>query len=115
LSGKAAEAARLGHAQILQLSGDTTCRMAINMSWRPATADWTIEETDNAFYADQLNFYKVEKWTKDGSKIDYLLYAGSSLDKAHEIFATAIKHRPRIRLCIRQRTKVVEEWPLAAK
>jgi hypothetical protein len=115
LSGNPAEAARLAHAQIVQLSGDTVCRMAINMSWRPMTADWTIEQTDNALNADQRNFYEVEKWTKDGSKIDCLLYAGSSLDKAHEIFATAVKHRPRIRLCIRQRTKVLEEWPQAAK
>jgi hypothetical protein len=86
LSGNPAEAARLAHAQIVQLSGDTVCRMAINMSWRPMTADWTIEQTDNALNADQRNFYEVEKWTKDGSKIDCLLYAGSSLDKAHEIF-----------------------------
>jgi len=28
------------------------------------------------FYADYRNFYKVEKWTKDGTKIDRLLYAG---------------------------------------
>jgi hypothetical protein len=35
-----------------------------------------------------------------------LLYAGNNLDKALEIFAAAIKHRPRIRLTIRQRTRV---------
>ena len=28
------------------------------------------------FYSDDRNFYKVEKWTKDGTKIDRLLYAG---------------------------------------
>ena len=37
--------------------------------------------------ADMRNFYKVEKWTKDGSKVDRVLYAGSSLDKAREVFA----------------------------
>ena len=37
-----------------------------------------------------------------------MLYAGSSLDKAREMFAAAIYHRPRIRLTIRQRTLVLE-------
>jgi hypothetical protein len=44
--------------------------MAINMSWRPATADWAIEETDNSLYADERNFYKVEKWSKDDQCIE---------------------------------------------
>jgi len=38
--------------------------------------------------------------------VDCLLYAGNSLAKAEDIFARAIKHRPRIRLTIRQRTRV---------
>jgi hypothetical protein len=62
--------------------------------------------------ADVRNFYKVEKWTQDGSKIDSLLYAGNNLDKAREIFVKAIKHRPRIRLTIRQRTRVLQRWPM---
>jgi hypothetical protein len=40
-----------------------------------------------------------------------MLYAGSNLDKTREIFAAAVKHRPRIRLTIRQRTRVLERWP----
>jgi hypothetical protein len=40
------------------------------------------EETSEPLIADDRNFYKVEKWTKDGTKIDRMLYAGSSLDKA---------------------------------
>jgi len=67
-------------------------------------ADWSDEETDNPLRADDRNFYKVEKWTKDGMKVDRMLYAGNNLDKAREIFVKAIKHRPRIRLTIRQRT-----------
>ena len=47
----------------------------------------------------------------DGTKVDRMLYAGSSLAKAQEIFAEAIKHRPRIRLTIRQRTRVLQRWP----
>jgi hypothetical protein len=57
-------------------------------------------------------FYKVEKWTKDGTKIERMLYAGNNLDKARELFAEAIKHRPGIRLTIRQRTRVLQEWPI---
>jgi hypothetical protein len=72
------------------------------------------EETDNPLIANDRNFYKVEKWTKDGSKVERMLYAGSNLDKAREAFASAIYHRPRIRLTIRQRSRVLEEWPKAA-
>jgi hypothetical protein len=56
--------------------------------------DWSDEETDEPLLADDRNFYKVEKWTKAG-RVERMLYAGSNLDKAREIFAAAIKHRPR--------------------
>jgi hypothetical protein len=65
------------------------------------------EETNDPLIADHRNFYK-------GSTVDHLLYAGSSLDKAREVIAEAIYHRPRIRLTIRQRTRVLEQWPRAA-
>ena len=51
------------------------------------------DETDNPLLADDRNFYKVEKWTTDGVKIDRLLYAGNNLKKAQEVFVKAIKHR----------------------
>jgi hypothetical protein len=70
------------------------------------------EETDDPQVADVRNFYKVEKWTRDDSKVDSLLYAGNNLDKAREIFVKAIKHRPRLRLTIRQRTRVLQQWPV---
>jgi hypothetical protein len=73
--------------------------------------DWSDEETDSPTYADDRNFYKLEKWTKDGTKVDRLLYAGNNLEKAKDIFAEAIKHRPRIRLTIRRRTRVLQQWP----
>ena len=50
-------------------------------------------------------------WTRDRMKVDALLYAGNNLGKAHEIFANTVRHRPRIRLTIRQRTRVLQEWP----
>jgi hypothetical protein len=69
----------------------------------------SAEETTDPVIADHHNFYKVEKWTKD--KVDHMLYAGGKLDKPREVFAAAIKHRPRIRLTIRQRSHVLEQWP----
>ncbi len=69
------------------------------------------EQTDSPIYADDRNFYKVEKWARDGSKVDSLLYAGNSLGRARALFERAIKHRPRIRLTLRQRMRVLAEWP----
>jgi hypothetical protein len=43
------------------------------------------------------NLYNAEKWAKDGTKVDRLLYAGNNLEKARKPFADAMKHRPRIR------------------
>ena len=73
--------------------------------------DWSNEATDDPIYADERNFYMVEKLTKDGKQVDRLLYASNNLDKAREVFTSAIKHRPRIRLTIRQRTRVLDKWP----
>ena len=73
--------------------------------------DWSDEQTDNPRYADDRDFYKLEKWTKDGSEVDRLLYAGNNLNKARLLFQAAIKHKPRIRLTIRQRMRVVRQWP----
>jgi hypothetical protein len=71
--------------------------------------EWPDEETDNPLLADDRNFYKVEKWTKEGAKIDRLLYAGNNLEKARKLFADAVKHRLRIRLTIRQRRRLLQQ------
>ena len=76
---------------------------------RPITQ--SDEETNDPLIADHRNFYAVEKRTKDGSRVDRMLFAGSNPDKAWEIFNAAIKHRPRIRLTIRQRSLVPEQRP----
>jgi hypothetical protein len=39
-------------------------------------ADWSDEEADNPLRVDDRNFYRVEKWTKDNTKIERMLYAG---------------------------------------
>jgi hypothetical protein len=44
-----------------------------------------------------------------------MLYAGNNLDKARTIFARTAKHRPSIRLTIRQRMRVLDEWPRPPK
>ena len=67
---------------------------------------WSEEQTDDPQYADLRNFYKVEKWSRDSMRVEELLYAGSSLDKALAIFSTMVRHWPRIQLTIRQRTRV---------
>ncbi len=40
-----------------------------------------------------------------------MLFAGNDLDKARRIFERTAKHLPRIRLTIRQRMRVLDEWP----
>ena len=63
-------------------------------------SDWSDEETNDPCYADCRNFYKVERWVRDGSRVELMLYAGNSLDKARRIFEPTTKHRPHIRLTI---------------
>jgi hypothetical protein len=65
------------------------------------------EETDDPLVADRRHFFKVELWTKDGQHVERLLFAGNSLDKARAPHAV----RPRARLTIRQRSRVVAKWP----
>jgi len=75
-------------------------------------ADWAEEETDK-IYADDRNFYKLEKWTKDGSKIDSLsLRRQQSRKGAHpsrEGHQASTQNN--IRLTIRQRTRVLDQYP----
>ena len=74
-------------------------------------AKWSDEETDEPLIADHRNFYKVELWTRDEQRIERMLFAGSSLDKGRAIFADFVRKRPRGRLTIRQRTRVLQWWP----
>jgi hypothetical protein len=53
----------------------------------PTAVGESAEQTDDPLIADHRNFYKVEKWTKDGAKVDHMLYAGEMLDKARDVFA----------------------------
>ena len=71
--------------------------------------DWSDEETDDPTHADRRTFYKVEKWSREGQRVVDLVFAGSSQDKARRIFERMTKHRPQIRLTIRQRTRVLQQ------
>jgi hypothetical protein len=66
----------------------------MNDGWSDEEIDWADEQTDNPLLADDRNFY-----------------AGNNLEKARDVFASAIKYRPRIRLTLRQRTCVLFQWP----
>ena len=65
-------------------------------------SDWSDEETDEPLIADHRNFYEVEQWSRDGQRIERMLFAGNSLDRAREIFKAEIRRRPRGRYTIRQ-------------
>jgi hypothetical protein len=69
------------------------------------------EETDDPLVADRCNFFKVELWTRDSLRIERLLFAGNSLDKARAVFAAFGRKRSRTRLTIRQRTRMLQQWP----
>jgi hypothetical protein len=80
-------------------------RLRIIRDFAPSkmTADnWSHEETDDPLHADRHNFYKVEKWSKDGQRVEEMLFAGNSLAKAQRIFERFISKGPRSRLTIRQ-------------
>jgi hypothetical protein len=48
------------------------------------TADnWSHEETDDPLYADRRNFYKVEKWSRDGRRDFFLRYVWSRTDNSN--------------------------------
>ena len=72
---------------------------------RPVT-NWSDEETDEPLIADHRNFYKVEKWSGDGERVEELLFVGITSLKAWRIFECLIQKRPRSRLTIRQRSRV---------
>jgi hypothetical protein len=72
---------------------------------------FAAETTTDADYANVRNFYKVELWTKDDQRVERLLHAGNRIDAARAVFNAPVKHRPRGRYTIRQRCRVVEQWP----
>jgi hypothetical protein len=72
--------------------------------------DWSDEETTEPLIADHRNYYKVEQWTKARPRRAHDLRRQQSR-QGGQVFTAAARHRPRIRLTIRQRTRVIEQWP----
>jgi hypothetical protein len=74
--------------------------------------DWH-EETDDPCYADERNFYKVEECRRSdivgGDK--RLLYASNNLERVRRFLRREVQRRPNVKLMIRQRTRVLQEWP----
>ncbi len=72
---------------------------------------WSDEETDDPVYADRRNFYKVEKWSRDGLRVELMLYAGNNLRQGAARFRADDQTTAAIRLTIRQRTRVLGQCP----
>jgi hypothetical protein len=68
------------------------------------------DTTIDPVIADLRNFYKVELWTRDDF-IERMLFAGTSLDTAREVFADYALRWPAARLTIRQRIRVLAQSP----
>jgi hypothetical protein len=73
--------------------------------------DWSNEETDDPLYPTAVTSTRSRSGSRDGLRVELVLYAGNNLDKARRIFERTTRHRPRIRLTIRQRMCVLDEWP----
>ena len=56
------------------------------------TDQWSDEQPDDPQYADQRDFYKVEKWSRDGMRIEQMLYTDSSLGKVQAILSAKVAH-----------------------
>jgi len=51
--------------------------------------------------------------SSSGPNVERLIWAGNSIDKAREIFDDEVSRGPRLRMTIRQRTRVLQRWPAA--
>ena len=78
---------------------------------RCVVSDWSDEETDEPLLADHRNYYKVEQWSRDGTRVERMLFAGHSLDRARAIFEAELRRRPRGRYTICRRAWVLDQWP----
>jgi DNA-binding LacI/PurR family transcriptional regulator len=54
---------------------------------------------------------RKQLWTKDDQRVARLPHAGNRIDEARAVFNAAVRHRPRGRYTIRQRCRVLEQWP----
>ena len=68
------------------------------------------DETDDPLVVDWRYFFKVELWTRNGRHVERLLSPATASTR-RALFAVYGRRRPRARLTIRQRSRVLEEGP----
>ena len=73
--------------------------------------NWPDDGTNEPLLPDHRNFYKAEKWTREGQRVERMLSAGNSLYRARAIFQADVRRRPRGRYTIRPRSRVLDQWP----
>jgi hypothetical protein len=88
------------------------CFCPAALSWQGAPRQKARYAGNNSTECDRRNWYRY--WEELIPHCGTCSIPGSNLDKAREVFAAAIKHRPRIRLTMRQRTTCFEQRPVAA-
>jgi hypothetical protein len=47
--------------------------------------DWSHEETDDPLHADRRNFYKVEKWSRDGQRMRNCCSLGTLKSRSSQV------------------------------
>src|SRR5215475_13040083 len=68
----------IGSNALESLANGSGLRLGFRSSvYRTGMNDWSDEEIFDPIITDDLNLYKVEKWTKDRSKVDGLFDAGN--------------------------------------
>jgi hypothetical protein len=64
--------------------------------------EFGYRETDDPDEADRRNYYKVERWDAAEQHVFQLLHASNDLSRAHAVFTSETKRRPRGRYTLRQ-------------
>jgi hypothetical protein len=77
--------------------------------------DWTHEETDSVDFADARNFYKVEKWTKDESKVDRPSNGRKAHAQSDHIACSETSYHPNSYLLLRLTNRLLRKWKLVIK
>ena len=73
--------------------------------------EFGYRETDDPDEADRRNYYKVERWDAAEQHVFQPLHASNDLSRAHAVFTSETKRRPRGRYTLRQGIRVLQRWP----
>jgi hypothetical protein len=53
-------------------------------------SNWSDDETDDPVDADRRHFYKMEKWSRDGLRVELMIFASTNLEKAGRVFERTV-------------------------